>query len=105
MRRSPLSTVCGALVLLLGAGLARAESGLSDLEMDVMESGETPARAMSRIALPVNPAIAREPAIEAEARADTLPRGEEMLFRSAADARIEVSTERPDPPPPIEGSD
>lgn len=95
----------GALLFALGAGLARAESGLSDLEMDVMESGETPARAMSRIALPVNPAMAREPAIEAEARAGALPAGEEALFRTAADARIEAPAERQDPPPPIEGSD
>ncbi|MFM7273979.1 MAG: hypothetical protein ACKO4A_08995 [Gammaproteobacteria bacterium] len=104
MPRAPVSSLLAVLALVLLAPLARAESGLSDLEMDVMESGETPARAMSRIALPVKPPMQREPSLEAEARGG-LPSAEESLFRSAADARIEAPVEVQDPPPPIEGSD
>ncbi len=94
-----------AILLFCGAASAWAESGgLSDLEMDVMESGETPARAMSRIALPAKPRIQREPSLEAEARTD-LSSGEETLFRTASDPRVDAAPELQPVPPQTEGSD
>lgn len=103
MPRPRVPALAAAILLACGAACAQAESGLSDLEMDVMESGETPARAMSRIALPSKPPVQREPSLEAEVRS-SLPSGEEVLFRSAADARIDGPVEAQDPPPPLEGS-
>ena len=99
----PLPILLLGLAFALGAPLARADTGLADLEMDVMESGETPARAMSRIALPAKPTLP-EPALDAEARAGMTPDGE-SLFRAASDARIEAPAEVPEPVPPGEGSD